>query len=204
MTIVPRRQSSKYVSHCVHIEAGVFDEGHPLIGVRLPRCAPGLPVRRTRLRQQVYQLLPRLVFSFVLRHVQHAAELAQRAGQAVLQGQHHRIDDLLHGDVDAPLAQHRAVEGAVVDHDALGRVDDVLQRGTPERQVLRVPDRNRLVVPRPRDQHHLGVLCIAVRAVGYLGFAVGLKVEVEGVHPRLPWRISLTRPMLMLCASARA
>ena len=90
-----------------------------------------------------------------------------------------------------------------MDDDALGAVDVVLQArgdGVPD-ALSAVDDLDRCVVPRLGDEHDLGVLGIAVRPCGDRHRAEGLKVEIEGFH-RLPCRVSLTRPVLVLCATA--
>jgi hypothetical protein len=72
-TIVPIRQASIYVSHRVHIEAGVFDELVPFGGVTGTVGSPQLHVLWSWLREQVYQLFTHLVFSFIGRDTKNVA-----------------------------------------------------------------------------------------------------------------------------------
>ena len=195
MCIIPSWYASVYVSHRVHIEAGVFDEIGPLICMRLRRCAPYLPVPRARLGKQLYQLFTRLVFSFIDGHAEDVAERAKRGRQAVRQRQNHRVFDLLQRHVHAAVAQHGAVEGAVVDDDGVGCISQRLQALAPIRVPLRaVPHVGGLLVYCDRHKQHLGLFGVAVRAVLDRHGAVGFKVKPEGRHPRCPCKISLTRP----------
>ena len=137
-----------------------------------------LHILRLGLCEAVNETLAPFVLGLVLWHAQSLTELPQRAGQAVEQCEDHRVDNLPHRHVYADVAQHCAVEGAVVDHDAVGVVDHRLQSVTPVRQALGLPDSHRVVVRRPRDEQNLGVFGVAVRARLNTGRAEGLEVEM--------------------------
>ena len=173
---VPTRQAAVYVSHRVHVEAGVFDEGVPLIRVRLPRRPAQLDVLGPGLREKLYQLLARLVFSLVLRDFEHVAEHSERAGQAVLQRDHHGVCNFIHRNIYAAMTQHGAVKVAVVDYNFVSPVDHGLQGFAPVRHVLRVPHSHLVLVPRPWHQHDLCRLGIGMGAVrdrhGAEGFGI--------------------------------
>ena len=178
---VPVWEQSVYDAHCVHIEAGVFDEGCPLVGMCVTISPPKLHVFWPRLREQVYQFFTCFVFSFILRHAQNVTQRTQRAGQTMRQRDDHSVFDLLHWGVHVLVTQHRPVEGAVMDHDLVRRVDhhlDAVQRAA----LGQVHDLDRLIVKRIRHQQHFGVLRILVRAVRNWRFAEGLEIEPKDRH----------------------
>ena len=182
-TIVPIRQTSIYVSHRVHIKAGVFDELIPFGGVTDMIGSPQLHVFWAWLGEQVYQLLARLVFSFVGRHAEDVAQRAQRAGEAVGERLHHRVAYLLNGYVDASMAQDCAVEVAVVDDDAVGEVNHRLKSLWPVTSAMcAIPDLHRRIVYRKRHKQHLRLFGIAVRAVRDRHGAVCFEVKPESAH----------------------
>ena len=100
----------------------------------------------------------------------------------MLKGHHHRVDNLLDGDVDALLAQDRAIEVAVVDHDGVGSFNGLMQRLSPVRLVLRLPDVHRIVVFRNGDKHHLRLFGIAIRAVPDVDGAICFQIQPERAH----------------------
>ena len=109
----------------------------------------------------------------------------------------HGVIDLVHGYVHVLMAQDCAVEGAVVDDDALGCVDERLEVALPRRPELCVPHVGGLVVYCYGHEQHLGLFGVAVRPVLDRHRAVGFEVKPKCGHQRFPCRISLTRPILM-------
>src|SRR5512139_1756788 len=105
----------------------------------------------------------------------------------MLKGEDHCVNDLLDRDRYAVMTQHGAVECAVVNDDAVGLVDQVLQRLLPAGvvRVGAVPDRYRAAVFGQRDQQDLGFLGVAVRAVldRLLAEGLGIKIQVHLVFP---------------------
>ncbi len=191
--VVPGRQSLVHLAHRHHVQLAVLAEPSPLQRVGVLRRTAQLAALRLGLAEQLDPGLALLVLGRVGGHAQDLAELAERPRQAVRHRADHRVEDALGGQHDAGrVAQQRAVERAVLDHDLDGGVGQVRQHLVV--RLVEVGHVHRPVVDRPLVHQDLRAFGVAVRAVGDRRLAVGFGVVVEeGHHSAIRRSISSTR-----------
>ena len=97
-------------AHGLDVEARIVHELPPILGVRLARGPAKLLVLGARHAEQIDQPPAVLVLRLVHRNVQDVAELRERAGQGMRQGEDHRVDDLLGRDLDVIVPGNGAIE----------------------------------------------------------------------------------------------
>ena len=175
--VVPLRQALVDLAHRLDVHARIRFKRFPVGRVRRAITDAKLAVGGLRLAEQEDQPLAVFVLRQIGRHVQHRAELVQRAGEAVGQRLHHRVVDLLHREVDPDVTQDSAVERGVMDDDYSRLVYQVLQVVQRRGAVGHVHADGGLVVPSVGRQNDLGTLRVSVGAVGNGNFAKGLAVK---------------------------
>ena len=158
--------------------------------MRLRRGPSQLVVHRQRLAKDLNQALAVFVFGVVGIETKGFAKLLQRAGQRVLIGQHHRVDDLFSGDfAEAVGREHLPVKVHAVVHDNPRiRISEkpfphAFQIRRHPRIAHAIPNLRRRIVFRVAPKNDLGIFGVARRAYPReILSAEGFRVGINQVH----------------------